>query len=100
MKSALNVAIKFDKKTPKSASEGPKAKMAEKMEGEPSPDPDKEFEEHELDGAMHTLSQAEEIKRDNAKMKALHPHIEKKIKSLADLRKVAKQKLGSTRIEA
>lgn len=57
----------------------------------------KEFEKYELENAVDTLHKAEEIKQNPALMKAIGPLLDKKskaVKSLDDLRAVAKEKLA------
>lgn len=51
----------------------------------------KKYDDWELEDAARTLTQAEEIKADPHKMKALQPHLEKKAKaykSLAQLKQM------------
>lgn len=51
--------------------------------------------EWELEDAVRTLVKAEEIKQDKALMKQLGPHLDKKvkaIKSIADLKRVKKER--------
>lgn len=55
----------------------------------------KKFEKYELENAVRTLHEAEEIKQDAELMKAIQPMLDKKskaIRSLDDLRAVAKEK--------
>lgn len=63
--------------------------------GEEAEQKEKKYEEWELDDACRTLERAAEIQQDSKLMQALQPHLEKKmkaIKSLADLRSLAKKK--------
>lgn len=56
----------------------------------------KGYDEYELEDAVRTLCRAEEIKADKKLMKALTPHLGKKVKainSVAELRNVAKTKI-------
>jgi hypothetical protein len=50
---------------------------------------EKEYDKWELEDAARTLQRAEEIKADKKLMTALAPYLEKNIKSLAGLRKLA-----------
>lgn len=51
------------------------------------------FYKHELESAVRTLQEACEIKKDEKLMEALQPLLKKKIKSLEELRAVAKEKM-------
>ena len=55
----------------------------------------KGYDEWELDDAVRTLIRAEEIKDDEPLMKAIKPHLDKKVKavkSIADLKRIASEK--------
>ncbi len=59
------------------------------------PDKKKGYDKYELDNAVETLQRAEEIKADKKLMKALGPHLAKKVKaitSVAQLREVGRKK--------
>ena len=56
----------------------------------------KKIEQYEIEGWVSTLLSAEEIKNDSEKMALIKPFLEKKqkaIKSLADLKSVANEKI-------
>lgn len=96
MKSALKLNIKSETK-PKKEDVGMGDSPAEEMAES------KEYEDYELTNAVDTLHKAEEIKQDASLMKAIAPMLDKKekaVKSVADLRKIAKDKFGSDRMEA
>lgn len=104
MKSALKISIK---KEPMAMAKK-EMKMMDDSTEESAPeegtadDADKEFEQYELEDACHTLQKAMEIKHNPALMAAIAPMLDKKkkaINSIDDLRKVAKDKAGSDRIE-
>ena len=104
MKSALKISIK---KMPMEAAKKD-MKMMDDASEESAPeegtseDADKEFEQYELEDACHTLQKAMEIKHNPALMAAIQPMLDKKkkaINSIDDLRKIAKDKAGSDRIE-
>jgi len=73
----------------------------EKVESEDGESGGGEYEEYELEECAKTLLDAEKIKADPKKMAALKPHLQKLakategIKSLADLREVAKKKMAT-----
>lgn len=57
----------------------------------------KGYDSYELESAVRTLLEAEEIKADRKLMEAIQPLLTKKtkaIKSIADLRSIAKEKRG------
>ncbi len=85
-KSGVKIKVQFAEKPVDSMEEGSPAEET----AEP-----KEFEKYELEQAVRTLHEAEEIKQNAALMKAIEPMLETKskaIKSLDDLRAVAKAK--------
>lgn len=95
-KGGLKVRIQFAEK--------PTDEEMPMEEGDPAEEAaePKEFEKFELEQAVRTLHEAEEIKQNASLMKAIGPMLDKKskaIKSLDDLRALAKSKLGSNRIE-
>ena len=104
MKSALKISIK---KEPMATAKK-EMKMMDDSAEESAPeegtadDADKEFEQYELEDACNTLQKAMEIKHNPALMAAIQPMLDKKkkaINSIDDLRKVAKEKVGSNRID-
>lgn len=58
---------------------------------------EKAYDKWELEDACRTLQRAEEIKADKKLMEALAPHLEKGIKSLAGLRKLAVKRTSEGR---
>jgi phenolic acid decarboxylase len=67
-----------------------------------SKDKNKKYEDYEIQNWADTLMKAEEIKNDSEKMSLIKPHLEKKmkaIKSIADLKKVASQKIKEAQEE-
>ena len=100
MKSALKISIKkmpMEKamKDMDLADESPAEDMAEGGEK-------KEYDEYMCKDAVETLQKAEEIKSDAGLMKAIQPMLHKKvkaIKSLDDLRTLAKEKGISDRVD-
>lgn len=73
-------------------------KVEIEMEGEESEGKYGKFKDYEIECAARTLMEAEEIKMDAEKMKYVQPLLEKKAKvisSLADLKRVAKEKSKS-----
>lgn len=106
-KSALKVSIKFGPKEKMNMKEAPMDDAPEDVglgdtpEEEAAESP--EYEKYELEEAVRVLTQAAEIQHDAKLMKAIQPLLEKKskaVKSLDDLRAVAKEKLGTDRVEA
>lgn len=100
MKSALNVSMKKEEPAYKKAKQ-----IEEDIAEEAADDPNvsNQYDKYECENAVRTLHEAEEIKQNAALMKAIEPMLEKKskaIKSLDDLRSVAKKMGdGSNRIQ-